>query len=141
MPVSKTRKKTVCKVVDPLDKPLTAIEKAKISDPPWRSLKQCMLARGNATDWYNLMFRIGMAHEITLVYYSEETINEVYAVLLCLLRVKNHRKNINEWTYSEEDIQLIDAGLIVADQLGNDTPRRSQHAAMVRTKAYLKQFL
>lgn len=155
MPVSKSRKNAKPRVThekrladkarrylkEQLSVPLTEEEKEKISAPPWRSLKQCMLGKGTATDWYNLMFRIGSTHELTLAFYEKETSDAMHDVLICLLQVKNLRKPEDPWTYTPAQIQLIDAGLVVADQLGDDATRADQHTAMVKTREYMKQFI
>lgn len=136
-----TNKRAKYKTYTPITLGLTPMQRKLIKDPPHTSLRRCREGIGDPTDWYNIAFRVMSAYNISLEVYEKVTQDSLKEVVDLLLTIKDRHTPEKFWFVSSEELDMVESGIEAMDTMGEQTLRRTQVEAMIKTKAYLQQFL
>jgi hypothetical protein len=120
--------------------PLTQEELEKLSLPPHQSLTRLSKAQGDATDWYNVMFRITATQVLCSIGYCEQSANTLKDCQKLCERIFERecaRAKLSGWlVLPDTEYHELHAGLIAADQAQVEMDRPTQVYAY--KKAYAK---
>ena len=140
-PVRK-KPKSVTPIVFKIDKQ----KQEAIKKPPRVSLERFRQNQADATDWYNIAFRIRVGVYVAKAEYVQETLDGMnQAFTLCDLIYANAKKETGpDWSVTPEQIEILQDALDVVDVMQDETTRRVQldaHlVAMKLMKVYVKTF-
>lgn len=116
------------KSVTPIVFKIAKDKQEAIKKPPRVSLRRFFEGKADATDWYNIAFRIRVGVHIAKQEYVQDTIDEMNrAFTLCDLIYTNAKKETGpDWTITQEQIEVIQDALDAVDVMQDETTRRVQ---------------
>jgi hypothetical protein len=117
-----------------------------IKQPPRTSLRRFREGIADATDWFNISFRIRVGIYLARAEYQQETVEDMTdAFMLCdTIYTRAKQDNGPDWTITPEEIDYIESALDAVDIMQDETTRRAQlYAHQVSQKimhVYVKSF-
>lgn len=130
-------KKPKFKTYNPITFSIPATQQKILKSVPRHSFNKFKQGNADATDWYNITFRIKVAVEIAKVCYEQITVDEIQSVLTTLLDIKDN----SQWRANDEQLMAIESGLDAMDTLQDESTRRVQLDATHKAQTFMKQFL
>lgn len=125
---------------------LFKIDKEKqeaIKKPPHVSLNRIKAGTGDATDWFNVAFRIRVGLHIARTDYTQETVDGVMqAFTLCDLIYCNAKKEKGpDWTITADQAEVLEDALCAVDTMQDETTRRIQLDAHLQAKKLMHEYV
>ena len=116
------------KSVTPIVFKISKDKQEAIKKPPRVSLRRFSEGKADATDWYNIAFRIRVGVHIAKQEYVQDTIDEMNrAFTLCDLIYTNAKKDTGpDWSITQEQIESLRDALDAVDIMQDETTRRVQ---------------
>lgn len=117
-----------------------------IKRPPRTSLNRFRTNQADATDWFNVAFRIRVGVHIAKAEYQQQTITGMSeAFTFCDVLYTRAKKDTGpDWTVSADDIEYLESALDAVDVMQDETTRRVQldahHVAKKLMRVYVKSF-
>lgn len=103
---------------------------------PREAIKRIIDGKGLPTDWYTLMFRTEAYRILGEKFYTEQTAQELKEVRDVCLALKDRYIQERNWILTDEERELLIAGLDAADQMQDDNLRRHQLDAYNESNRY-----
>jgi hypothetical protein len=125
---------------------LTKEQQEAIKRPPRTSLNRFRANQADATDWYNIAFRIRVGVHLAKEEYAQSTVNDMCeAFTFCdVLHNRCKKPNGVDWSVTKQEADYIEDALNAVDIMQNETTRRIQldahHAAKRILKTYIENF-
>lgn len=117
-----------------------------IKKPPRISLQRFKENKADATDWYNIAFRISVGVNIARSDYVQETVDAmIESFSVCESLFVNAKKDSGpHWSATPEQLEYLQEALDAVDQMQDETTRRVQLDAHLlarnKTSNYVKEF-
>lgn len=114
--------------------------------PPRKSLDRFRASCADATDWFNIAFRVRVGVQLAIAEYDRETMKDLTdAFTFCdTLCTRAKKDNGPDWTLTPSEINYIDGVLDWVDIMQDQTTRRAQldahHVAQKLMRVYVKSF-
>jgi len=122
---------------------LNPIEQAAIKQPPRISLERFKSHKADATDWYNIAFRIRMGLEVAKQEYVQQTVDDIAEMFNLWLVVFTNAKQTTgpNWVVENNTLEDIESTLDAIDTMQDETTRRAQLSAHVVAKKILNKYI
>lgn len=117
-----------------------------IKRPPRISLNRFKTNQADATDWFNIAFRIRVGVQIAKEEYTQDTIDDMVKVFSFCDALYNRAKRDTgpDWSVSTEEEQYIENALDAVDIMQDETTRKTQlnahHIAQKFMRIFVKGF-
>lgn len=118
----------------------------RIKKPPRTSLNRFRSNQADATDWFNIAFRIRVGVHIAKAEYLQETVDDMsQAFTFCdILYTRAKQDTGPDWSITADEAEYIESALDVVDIMQDETTRRVQldahHVAQKLMGVYVKAF-
>lgn len=117
-----------------------------IKRPPRTSLNRFRINQADATDWFNIAFRIRVGVHIAKEEYGQDTVKDMSeAFTFCdVLYARAKQDTGPDWSVTTDEIEYLESALDVVDIMQDETTRRVQldahHVAKKLMGVYVKSF-
>lgn len=100
-----------------------------------------MHGKGDATDWYNVMFRLYVGLELALKHYTEEAVEGMRdGVRACLLvRDRFGASGHKTWRVSPAELMLMSLAMDAGDRIQDELTRQQQLPAYHNAQQLMSQ--
>ncbi len=114
-----------------------------IKKPPRISFSRFQTSIADATDWYNIAFRLRVGLSISRQEYTQETTVEINAVFKLWETIMVKAKQITGpmWHVDRNVLDEIEAGLDAVDTMQDETTRRVQLHAHLEAQKVLNKYV
>lgn len=122
---------------------LPKAQQEAIKRPPRISLNRFKQGIADATDWYNIGFRICVGLQLAKSDYVQETVDGVEGVYTLWKSVFERAKApvAPNWIITENEVLEVEEALDAVDAMQDDTLRRSQLDAHLTASKILKSYV
>lgn len=117
--------------------PLTKAEHFKLMYHPHVAVIDLFAGRSDATDWWNLLFRIKATAVIAECIYAPEVVEYFERTFQLLLDLEKRSQGRTVWTMSLDEQQTLSAAIQQCDDIQLEVDRATQIYAYKRTKVIL----
>lgn len=110
-----------------------------IKKGPREAFDKLLKGQGTPQIWYTLMFRTEATRIIASQLYTDETVTELTSVRDVCVKLMDRYIQERKWNITEQEQELLLAGLDAADQVQDDNTRRVHLDAYKKADAFVKK--